>query len=80
MELYNLPVCLSHLSVCKLVNSPHAGQATQIDMLVGSVTTWAELIGRILRWFTHRRGSPAHQWHFIRFLRRGPGSPRSLRL
>ena len=32
-----MPVCVSHLSVCKLVNSPHVRQATQIDMLVGSV-------------------------------------------
>ena len=40
----------------------------------------AELIGRILRWFAHRRGSPAHQRHLIRFLRRGSDSPGSLRL
>ena len=39
-----------------------------------------ELIRRILRWLAHRRGSPAHQRHLIRFLRRGPGASCSLHL
>ena len=32
-----MPVFLFHLSVCKLMNLPHVGQATQIDRLVGPV-------------------------------------------
>jgi hypothetical protein len=39
-----------------------------------------ELVRRILRWLAYRPGSPAHQRHLVRFLRRGSGSPGSLRL
>jgi len=48
-------------------------------MLIGSVANglnssggfWAGACGR---------GSPAHQWHLVRFLRSSPGTPRGLRL
>ena len=33
---------------------------------------WSELLGRILRGFPYRRGSPAHQRHFFRFLSKVP--------
>jgi hypothetical protein len=41
---------------------------------------WPELFGRILRRFPYRRGPPAHQRHFVRFLSRDPGAPRSFGL
>ncbi|KAN0139459.1 hypothetical protein V8E53_002960 [Lactarius tabidus] len=47
-------------STAPLFSSPHAAQATQIDMI-------PELIGWILRRIAYRRGSPAHQRHLIRF-------------
>ena len=69
-----MPVRVSHVSLGKLVNSPHVGQATQIDKLVGSVTNAMNSSEGIFPWLTHRRGSPAHQRRLILSLRRSSGS------
>ena len=73
-----MPVYVSHVSVCELVNSPHVEQATQIDMPVGSVANGLSSSGVFYAGsHTLGRGSPAPQRYHIRFIRWGPDSPGS---
>ncbi|KAH9160793.1 hypothetical protein EDB89DRAFT_2034469, partial [Lactarius sanguifluus] len=78
-ELYNVSVCVSFVSLCRLLAQLNRkGHANRHDRRISC--QWAQLIGRFLRGFAYRRGSPAHQRHILRPLRRGPGPPCSLRL
>ena len=65
--------------------SPHYPLSVKTTCLIGHANRyahrlgrqWLELLGWILSGFPYRRGSPAHPWHFLRFLSRGPSAPHS---
>ncbi|KAH8986390.1 pyridoxal phosphate-dependent transferase [Lactarius hatsudake] len=78
-ELYNVPVCVSFVSLCRvLAQLNRKGHANRHDHRISC--PYAQPIGGILRGLAYRRGSPAHQQHVLRLFRRGTCAPRGLRL
>src|SRR6266702_1384885 len=62
---------MSPFVVCYLTSTAcRTGHADRHARRIGR--QWPELIGRFLRRHAYRRGSPTHQRHLVRLLRRGP--------